>query len=415
MRIPKFIAATAAALLLAPLSQADVASVVDMKVVSGEYTITPARCPPKACTLTQGKFTGTVTATVVADKVFFSNIKIDSGKDGFQLPADPYTPGQSGATSDAKFKFDGKVLDLTGFIDSRAFDGPLIDYHLNAQKIETVVSEEFNPQGFYLARQDYRKCASPMCGGIFVKSVNSSYTLCADGKRAKECYVAEENYTKLGFDPFSANPNGTFNTQLLLRGTVSKSKTPNVGKLGVFTALAAYRPANDTDPTGTFYGLEDKGIRCITTPCFSLNEYTLNSRSVRTISDLDFSKVKASEEDLASAYLLIGEGDVVPAAGVNMRVRQVTGSGIKMQANQFYLPISAPVAECPEGYSDSVKGCVTSGGCAYPLIEQKSVGGAPMKDPITGEVHGVSIMACVEKCEPIAELTAPGHCTINLP
>ena len=41
MCMPKLIAATAAALLLAPLSQADVAQVVDMKVVSGEYSITP--------------------------------------------------------------------------------------------------------------------------------------------------------------------------------------------------------------------------------------------------------------------------------------------------------------------------------------------------------------------------------------
>jgi hypothetical protein len=415
MRIPKFITATAAALLLAPLSHADVAQVVDMTVLSGEYTITPARCPPKTCTITKGKFSGTLTATVVADKAFFSNIKIDSGKDGFQLPEDPYTANQSGATADGKFKFDGKTLDFTGFVDSRPFDGPLIDYHLVAQKIDAQVNEPFNPKGFYLARRDYRKCASPMCGGIFVKSVNQASTVCADGKRAKECYVAEENYKKLGFNPFSANPNSTFNTQLLLRGTLAKSSTPNVGKLGVFTALAAYRPANDAAPTGTFYGLEDKGIRCITSPCFSLNEYTLNSREQRAISDLDFSAVKASEEDLANAFLLLGEGDVVPVAGVNKRVRQLAGTGIKLVANQFYLPISAPVAECPEGYSESVKGCVTSGGCAYPQWEQKSIGGAPMKDPLTGEIHGVSTMSCVDKCDPIAEITAQGYCTINLP
>ena len=92
---------------------------------------------------------------------------------------------------------------------------------------------------------------------------------------------------------------------------------------------------------------------------FSLNEYTLNSREKRTISDLDFTAVKASEEDVANAYLVLGEGDVVPAAGVNKRVRQLNGTGVKMVANQFYLPISAPVEECPEGYSESVKGCVT--------------------------------------------------------
>ncbi|MEY4588400.1 MAG: hypothetical protein RL497_476, partial [Pseudomonadota bacterium] len=336
MRIPKFITATAAALLLSPLSQADVAQVVDMNVLSGEYTITPARCPPKTCIITQGKFSGSLTATIVADKVFFSNMKIKSADD-FQLPADPYTPGQSGATSDAKFNFDGKTLDVKGVMDSRAFDGPLINYSFTAQKIAEVVDAPFNPQGYYLARQDYRKCASPMCGGMFVKSVNNSYTECADGKRAKECYVAEENYKKLGFDPFSANPSGTSNTQLLLRGHLGKSSTPNVGKLGVFTALAAYRPANDAEPTGTFFGLEDRGIRCITTPCFSLYEYTLNSRQKRTISNFDFSGIKTGEKDLAQAYLLLGEGEVLPVAGVNKRVRELNGSGINLVANQFYL------------------------------------------------------------------------------
>ncbi len=415
MRMPKFIAATAAALLLAPLSQADVAQVVDMNVVSGEYSITPARCPPESCVITKGTFTGSLTATVVADKAFFSNIKISPNKDGFSLPEDPYTAKQSGATADGKFKFDGKTLDFTGFIDSRPFDGPLVDYHFVAQAVGVVGNEPFNPQGFYLARQDYRKCASPMCGGMFVKSVNQAYTLCADGKRAKECYVAEENYEKLGFDPFGATPNVGFNTQLLLRGSLAKSKDPIVGKLGVFTATGAFRPANDAEPTGTFYGLEDAGIRCITSPCFSLNEYTLNSKQKRTISDFDLSAVKASDEDVASAYLVLGEGDVLPVAGVNKKVRQLNGTGVKLLANQFYLPISAPVEECPEGYSDSVKGCVTASGCVFPQWEQTSIGGAPMKDPITGEIRGVKSTACVDKCPSFATITTPGYCTVNLP
>lgn len=415
MRIPKFIAATAAALLLAPLSQADVASVVDMKIVSGDYSITPARCPPENCVITKGTFTGTITATIVADKAFFSNIKMTPNKDGFELPADPYSPPQSGATADAKFTYDGKTLDFSGFVDSRAFDGPLVNYHFNAQPVGTPVSDAFNPQGFYLARQDFRKCAFPMCGGMFVKSVNSNYTLCADGKRAKECYVALENYNKLGFDPFSALANNNLNTQLLLQGSIGKVKDPNVGVIAEFTASAAYRAANDSEPAGTFYGIEDKGIRCITTPCFSLNEYKLNSRTQRTISDVDLSKVKADEKDVANAYLLLGDGEVLPAAGTNVSVRQLNGKGVKMVANQFYLPVTAPVEECPEGYYDSAKGCVTKGGCAYPLIEQTSIGGAPMEDPITGEIRGVTNMQCVEKCESFALVSGPGYCTIYLP
>src|SRR5687767_32432 len=44
---------------------------------------------------------------------------------------------------------------------------------------------------YFLVRQDRRRCISPLCGGYFVKRVNQSWTPCADGRRMRECYVAE--------------------------------------------------------------------------------------------------------------------------------------------------------------------------------------------------------------------------------
>jgi hypothetical protein len=43
---------------------------------------------------------------------------------------------------------------------------------------------------FFTIREDLRKCASPMCGGYFVKRVNQPTTLCANGRNMSECYVA---------------------------------------------------------------------------------------------------------------------------------------------------------------------------------------------------------------------------------
>src|SRR5678815_3615 len=43
---------------------------------------------------------------------------------------------------------------------------------------------------YYSIRADMRKCASPMCGGYFVRRVNQPLTRCANGKSQKECYVA---------------------------------------------------------------------------------------------------------------------------------------------------------------------------------------------------------------------------------
>lgn len=73
-------------------------------------------------------------------------------------------------------------------MDSRAFDGPLIEYFLVA-KINTAHGEEY-----FTARPDYRKCVAPLCGGYFVKAVNKKLTSCADGTRQPECYVASITY-----------------------------------------------------------------------------------------------------------------------------------------------------------------------------------------------------------------------------
>src|SRR5262245_13589106 len=44
---------------------------------------------------------------------------------------------------------------------------------------------------FYTVRPDVRRCASPLCGGYFVKRVNQALTRCANGRWSRECYVAE--------------------------------------------------------------------------------------------------------------------------------------------------------------------------------------------------------------------------------
>src|SRR6476661_6013307 len=44
--------------------------------------------------------------------------------------------------------------------------------------------------GFYIVtHRDLRRCASPMCGGVFVKRVNADQTRCVDGSLQSECYV----------------------------------------------------------------------------------------------------------------------------------------------------------------------------------------------------------------------------------
>src|SRR5687767_14213389 len=43
---------------------------------------------------------------------------------------------------------------------------------------------------FYRVRRDYRRCAAPMCGGVFYKKLNAATTKCSDGSSSTECYAA---------------------------------------------------------------------------------------------------------------------------------------------------------------------------------------------------------------------------------
>jgi hypothetical protein len=52
---------------------------------------------------------------------------------------------------------------------------------------------------YYSVRPDnLRKCASPFCGGSFVKALNRRRTPCGDGTLAQECYVTGFDYSLLG-------------------------------------------------------------------------------------------------------------------------------------------------------------------------------------------------------------------------
>src|ERR1041384_5229775 len=43
---------------------------------------------------------------------------------------------------------------------------------------------------------DLRKCAYPMCGGWFLKSLNESATKCPDGRSGSACYTPELDWSE---------------------------------------------------------------------------------------------------------------------------------------------------------------------------------------------------------------------------
>ncbi len=380
-------------------------------ILEGNLLIQPGFCIPSECAARDARFYGSLTAVIDGDRIAFKDIQLKSEYAGFTLPNDPYDLS-NGSVADVKFSFDGQILRVNGYVDSRAFDGPLIEYRFVAEAVEEV-PDAFDAEDYFHARRDFRRCAAPECGGIFVRKLNNLRMSCPDGSVARECYIGELDTGDLTGDVFAKGKPG-FNTDVILKGQVSVGVDLE-DSLGVFSVEEVWRSATGRRAVGRYYGIVNNEIVCITSPCFSYDQYTLNLQEMRPISDVDLSEVGASDQDLTEAYRRMGEGEPLLATGLNRRVKTATGEGIRFAATQFYLPVKPKVVVCEAGYSEVNGECVTVNGCAFPSIELETVSGAPIVDPLTGEPGGSYTYTCEERCDPPATLVAPAQCHLALP
>lgn len=295
-------------------------------ITQGKVTVQPVFCR-RPCEAQSGEFTGSFDAVFARDRILLSNIVLKSEVD-FKLPEDPYT-GVGGAVHHAKHYFDGRTLVLEGSVDQSAFDGPIVTYSLIAEVAEEAAG--FDPHGYYLARQDYRKCSAPLCGGIYLKAINGKALQCLNGSRQRECYIGTPDWSKLGFNPFGEG----VGEELLLKGQLFDDVN-----LGRFVATQAAFAAGKKNPKGTFYAVENNGLMCISSPCFSFDEYTLNSKKpAQAISEVDLSRTGASDEFIEIAFQLMADDEPVVIVGKNQRYHGFSGVGVRLVATQFYLPV----------------------------------------------------------------------------
>jgi hypothetical protein len=163
------------------------------------------------------------------------------------------------------------------------------------------------------------------------------FTRCADGKPRSECYVAElEGAPETLLDT---------NVALLVRGSLRPRVYSGAGggNLGFFSVVAAWRAAGPGAPlTGEankvhYAAIESSGIVCITVPCPSFTEYTLNSPRQRLITGLDLSPAAAALELEKKAINTVAGGGVPLVRGVTRQSQE--GAELVFEALQFYLPV----------------------------------------------------------------------------
>lgn len=195
-----------------------------------------------------------------------------------------------------------------------------------------------------VTRVDARKCAYPVCGGYFVKAVNSPVTRCADGKLAKECHAAELDTRALGWsDEQRATFEASFGQgKALVKGAIEPQPRGLFSGEVLRVSEAWQAQGSNKRPVGTFFSLKNNGVVCIQAPCPSFSLTTLNRATPeRTIDSPDFSPARAPEEAIKAAWLALEQGPILAAGAVVPFASgglQGTVYGRKLLASEFYLP-----------------------------------------------------------------------------
>lgn len=203
---------------------------------------------------------------------------------------------------------------------------------------------------FYTIRRDLRRCASPMCGGYFIKLVNQPRTRCANGQSMPECYVASIEWNG---QPES-DSDGT-----LIRGTLS-TLGDRRGTYGVLRALEVWTPTGTNQPSGTFFRVRDRGIRCIAAPCETHHEAKLNTSVNRNIAGVDLSAAGPADNVMSEALAAMTSQEGVIVAGSHSPVTGPAGRSQMLKATHFYLRAKASTPN-PGPSTQNPKPCFKTG------------------------------------------------------
>jgi hypothetical protein len=197
---------------------------------------------------------------------------------------------------------------------------------------------------FQVTRRDTRKCAAPLCGGLFVKRVNEAKTLCADGTKQPECYVSNLQLSGVGLSPREeADVRAALEDgKALVRARTYKTKV-GATSVGLLKANEAWLGATGSNAEGTFYRVADNGRRCIAAPCPSTTAFELNSSERHDLTEVKLAgtEIAADEATLARAQSALATKQGILVAGGIALPKCVPGAscGPFVTVTELYLRV----------------------------------------------------------------------------
>lgn len=194
--------------------------------------------------------------------------------------------------------------------------------------VASTASAQVEREAFYRVTGRDR-CPSPRdLGAWVVERVNQPLTRCADGAYRKGCRVT-------GFDFTAIGAGETERAALESSAATGQAMFKGVIRNGLLVVTEAWLSSTGTSPTGTFYRVEDSGVRCIAFPCPSYRAAALNSTAVDQLAVVDLAPTGAPEEILDVAINdLFTNGLLV--AGTYQTVTGPAGTALALTATAFY-------------------------------------------------------------------------------
>lgn len=157
---------------------------------------------------------------------------------------------------------------------------------------------------YFSIKADLRKCAAPMCGGFQLARLNRSTTVCANGStNSGACYVPTLDWSEANLSDASQQKvvdatNVVYGVHTIVRGRFAAKTYSGYGNLGRFVVTEAWLAETDSTADGVFAKITPSGIQCITTPCPTMKEHSLNNSYTANIGGIDWSYAALSDRQI---------------------------------------------------------------------------------------------------------------------
>lgn len=213
---------------------------------------------------------------------------------------------------------------------------------------QSIALDTYRPdnKNFYTVKADVRRCASPMCGGWFIKKVNAKKMRCSDGSLKAQCYVGAMSLQILNLSntqKYDLNK-ALYASTALLKGQLNSHDYGALIVSQVWIGIQSYHFNSPTfEEENTFYNVTDNGIRCFTTPCSILDAQWLNQNYSRPLTHIDLSHIGASQEQLDAGYISIPSENGLIVQG---NVDNYSFGEVTLIVHNFYLEVIPEIKPC---------------------------------------------------------------------